>query len=75
MPVTVPLLGWNEGEHVDRVRVDYRNPNDAGVSPPRGPALVLASSTTAAVVGRVVVATVDDEQRVFLKPGARDTAG
>jgi len=38
----------NEGEHVDRVRVEYRDPNDAGVSPTRGPALVFASCASIA---------------------------
>jgi hypothetical protein len=32
----------NEREHVDRVRLEYHDPNDAGVLPARGPALVFA---------------------------------
>ena len=43
-------LQWNEGGHVDRVRVEYRDPNDAGVSPPRRPALVFATSEANRVV-------------------------
>jgi hypothetical protein len=37
----------NEGEHVDRVRIEYRDPNDAGVAPARGPALVFAKTNAA----------------------------
>jgi hypothetical protein len=33
----------NEPERVDRVRVEYRDPNDAGVSPALAPALLLAN--------------------------------
>jgi len=34
----------NEPERVDRVRVEYRDPNDAGVSPALATARLLATS-------------------------------
>jgi hypothetical protein len=34
----------NERERVERVRLEYRDPNDAGVLPAPGPALVIARS-------------------------------
>jgi hypothetical protein len=46
LPVT-PLLLRNELKRVDRVRLEYRDPNDAGVLPARGPALVFATSAHA----------------------------
>jgi hypothetical protein len=44
--VSRPVAGLpplrNAGEHVDRVRVEYRDSNNAGVSAPHDPALVFA---------------------------------
>ena len=59
---------WNEPERVDRVRVEYRDPNDAGVSPALDPALLLARSAHQVLASYLLAA--GPMQKSQTRPGA-----